>query len=69
MLLFLSREPYDKGRPQMKARDRRTQCLNQIFDMLPLGLAPHQLEHFLVDMLQWHINVLHHFGTGGDRFH
>src|ERR1700686_2701426 len=69
ILLCFSRKSDNECSPQRNARYCLTKCLNQIFDMLARSLSSHQLQPFLINMLQRHVNESHYFRAGGDRFH
>src|ERR1051326_1086532 len=66
MCLGFAGETYDEGRADGDARNAATDFLDQIDDVLLARLAPHRREHFLVDVLQRHVDVTRDLRAGGD---
>src|SRR5205814_8694570 len=61
----------DKRGPKRDARNTGTQFLDQPFDMRARSFPAHSLQHCLVDMLKWHIDITRDLAAlrnRGDQF-
>lgn len=59
-------EPSDEGGADRKAGNAGAHAIEEIADILTIGLAVHLLEHVVGDVLQWDVHVAGHFGALGN---
>src|ERR1039458_1313359 len=62
----LTRETDDERGAQRNAGNARSNAANEVHDILAGGLAPHPLEHVLVNVLEGNINVARDLGAFGN---
>lgn len=61
-----ARKSDDEGGANGDAWDASTDAFEEIADVSAIGLAAHESEHVVADMLEWHVDVTGDFGALGD---